>query len=337
MKTAAEVLKIIHSEDLFPNDLDKAKEIYHSLSKEWHPDTNKTPKADCVFAHINNLYHDVVQKIENKTWCEPNTYRIKLKNGSDLVSKYLSKPNFELGDCYISNTKVVYVLKEKPFNSFFSFPQFKKFKFANAEMEREMQKYLPSFEYSVETEEGFPCLIFSKKQELLSLRDIFSYYKKSLDPKHVAWIMNSLYNITCYLSYVGLVHCEITLDTVFISPQDHSSCLIGGWWYSVSSADRLKYISARTNSFLPSSVRESKVASSRVDLELVKALGRELLGDVWGTKLSKLNVPEPMAHWLRNASGDNAIEEYRKWNNILIGSFGPRKFVPMDITAEMLY
>jgi len=113
----------------------------------------------------------------------------------------------------------------------------------------------------------------------------------------VGWIINNLYSLCCYLKYIGIVHHNISLDTVFIHPVKHGTSL-------------------------PESVKTSKVADYRTDLDSVKRLGLELLGP---------EAPAPIVEFLTAASSSDAIDEYAGWLKVLQQIYGPKKFIEMKI------
>ena len=94
-----------------------------------------------------------------------------------------------------------------------------------------------------------------------------------------------------------------------------------------------------TYELLPPVVKATKCGNIATDLELIRSLGRELLGDRAGTKLIGLNEAnlEPVINWLRGvASSSNKVaNDYTQWEEVLQGVFGPRKFVPLVV--ENLY
>ena len=80
------------------------------------------------------------------------------------------------------------------------------------------------------------------------------------------------------------------------------------------------------------SAKESKKSSTVTDLESVKLLGRQLLGEINNRKLSlDRSVPKPFIAFLTGGSGRNAYEEFAKWDKALENSYGKRKFIQMKI------
>jgi hypothetical protein len=49
------------------------------------------------------------------------------------------------------------------------------------------------------------------------------------------------------------------------------------------------------------------------------------------------DVPEALRMWLSMPTMDDAFEDYRSWERCLADSFGPRKFVPLNITPAEVY
>lgn len=85
-------------------------------------------------------------------------------------------------------------------------------------------------------------------------------------------------------------------------------------------------------SIMPVTAKESKKSSIVTDLESVKLLGRQLLGEVNSRKLLlNRSIPKPFIHFLTDGSGKSAYEEFVKWDEALDNSYGKRTFVHMEI------
>ena len=108
--TAEQILAMTKAGDLFTNNPDICKTEYKELSKFWHPDSNKSSNSTDVFCKIGELYRNALKDFESGTWEKTNFVRLALTNGSYIEMTYLDKFDFELGVCYITSTKVVYVL-----------------------------------------------------------------------------------------------------------------------------------------------------------------------------------------------------------------------------------
>jgi hypothetical protein len=211
-------------------------------------------------------------------------------------------------------------------------------RFAGKRMEDEIKPYLPRVTMVRRGEAGETVVVADRHADLFLLKDVLKYFDGKVPPKHVAWILNTLYNLCCYFSYTGITHNSIMLDTYFINPKQHSGSLLGGWWYAIPRHDPIVMVPAQIYSILPVKVKNSKRSSVETDLESVKLIGRQLLGDPSGMKLSDdKNVPEPMIQFLRDISSNDAVSEYKRWGEALKASFGPRRFVEMQIDPNAFY
>ena len=65
--TAEQILSISKCGDLFSNNIDATKTKYKELVKEWHPDSNKNPKAQEVFQKITELYNAALKLFKQGT------------------------------------------------------------------------------------------------------------------------------------------------------------------------------------------------------------------------------------------------------------------------------
>lgn len=339
--SSEDILKIKDPGLLFPQNLGEARIKYAQLIKDWHPDVNQSPKANEVFIHIKGLYDQAIQMIKNGSWIAPGEIQFKDKHSiTTYRMKYHKHHLFELGDMYVNDTSVMYVLDEQ-YKLLVSYAKdtIKNFKFSSNKMRLDNEKYLPPTPKIFETKDNKIGFVVKKSEDLLFLRDV----KEKLQgmenrDRHVAWILSTLYNLSCYLGYTGLCHNAISVDNYFISPQFHSGMLLGGWWYSVKNKTKMRAVPPGTYNLLPPDIKASKIADHRIDQELIKEIGRELLGDKTGVRLlSMKTAPIPMISWLRCSSNGSAVENYRIWNKVLEESFGKKKFVKMELDSKMLY
>jgi hypothetical protein len=333
--TLADLTKITHPEDLFEGDLDKAKAKYRELAKQWHPDVNKDPSAPLAFQHINTLYDQAVEKIEKGTWRGKSVLKFLSEHGQTYEIKYLVSHPFELGQMYVGDTHVTYII-EKQYKDLVEYSQnaYKFFKFGDDKMKNEITRYLPIGVQGLTGVDGRILQKMTKTPDLLLLRDVLNHFGGKIDPKHAAWIGSSLHNLAAYMNYTGLVHHDISPDTYFISPEHHSGALLGGWWYCRAKGSALTHLPVRTMDFLPWKVQVEKKASVQTDQELIRATVRELLGDVHGTTLKD---PKEMVEWLKLPSGKDPVANYKDWYEVLQRTFGKRRFTELKLTAADLY
>lgn len=340
--TADQILSIKTPEKLFTvGMLSEVKAQYLELSKKWHPD--KRPGVDPrVFATIGDMYLRALKKIKDNAWGAHGSIEIESADGKKYRARYRHHRKFELGDLYIGDTVIAYLLDNSAQDlADAEAAAVKGFVFSknDPKMEADLSKVLPRAMIRTPTADGRIFVAYAKTAEWLSMRDIIRHFGGKVPPKHAAWMISRLYNLARYLDYTGLMHGDLSPETLFIHPQDHGVAIFGGWWYSRPIGKKMSALPSRTIRYAPKAVVEAKVASQRIDLECIKATGRELLGDISGARLmSDKEIPKPLFNWLQTPSQGDPKKDLKAWTErVLPDSFGPRKFIELKINVEDLY
>lgn len=323
-----EILSIKEPGHLFPREALEIKKRFRELAKEWHPDVSHDPKATEVFEHLNRLKQ--LALTPTAVWEERG--RVEIDCGiTSRIYPYLRRHDFELGQIYVCQHNVVTILSEQVglWGSVSSVKLMTGFKYPNEKMRDEISKCLPQGRELHNLKGNRQLVVVNKDPELILLRDVMSYYGGKLDPRHVAWIMSTLYNLSCYFAYARIVHNDISPDTYYINPKTHSGALLGGWWYALESGDRLKVVPLRTFKHLPWKCKKNKVASRLTNLELIRQTGRELLGERSAAPI--------MWDWLTLPAMSSAVTEYEEWGKVLNKQFGARRFTEMKLTPNDIY
>ena len=324
-------------ERLFTGDEDTAKQEFRALASLWHPDRCPGAGMTGVFQHVNRLYDTAVRKLRGGIWQTPGLLVLRATDGATYKIRYRKEREFELGRQFVGSEIVAYVVGKDHADLFENALQvIGRLPCADARMAAEVQRYLPEIVRHFETGEGW-VLVLRKTPDLVLLRDLLDHYGGRMDARHVAWIVSSLLNLACYLDYARLAHNAILADTWFVSPSQHGGALLGGWWYAVRQGERMRAAPAATVQYAPFDVMDRRCGDSRTDLELIRALGRELLGDATGARLAREKAaPQPMIDWLQLPAGDSALRDYQIWmNRVLKDSFGKRRFVKLDVSADL--
>ena len=336
--SADAILAITQPEKLFTKE-EYSKEFLR-LRKHWHPDVNDDPKANDVFIHIISLAEEAKTKILTDSWNGDATLHFNTSSKNYRL-KYHKCRDFELGKMYIGSTTVAYVLDEANEDLFKNGVRaVKGIKYPKAKFKEEFAKLFPNIKFHDKTDIGHVVVMDKPKGSVL-LQDLIDYMPpNTIDPKHVAWIVSSLYNIATFLDFVGISHNSILPTTVFVDPEKHSVSLLGGWWYSVNVGSKLKAIPTELTKVLPSEVFKEKTAKSSYDRLAVKGVAIGCLGDptLVGSKLlvSK-DIPKPLLNWIRTPSSGTAVEEYTGWDTALEKSFGKKKFIKFDFDITKIY
>ncbi|MGE0251122.1 MAG: hypothetical protein AB7G80_07590 [Dongiaceae bacterium] len=322
-------------------DEEGIKAKYRDLCRVWHPLADHgDADAAKVFAHISTLYKLAKARLGiSVTAPGAETLRIAA-TGKVYNIKYRRRHVTDTGFLYTGDQLVTYHFT--PDNEDLAKAARKniaKFSYANAAMEKECARYLPKMKAFLETKDG-AYLIIEKTPDLILLRDVLDYCKGKMDPRHAAWVINSLLNLGCYLSWAGMTHNAISLDSYFISPRHHSGALLGGWEFAAPIGAKLAALPHRSQMIASSASGDVFTADPKLDQKLIRALGRELMGDPSGIILrSDKHVPHALAHWLcEGAAHEAAVKVYKKFDaSVLKAAFGPKKFVKWEAGAKEIY
>lgn len=336
--TAEQILKAKCPGDIFPNDLSKCKHLFRELTKKFHPDVYKAKNAEDVFQKINELYDKAQQEIEEDTWTKTNFIRLSTIKGRRLDITYKYRRVFELGEYLVCNSVIVYVLnKGNDKYADNALKMINSLEFRNGKME-ELKNFFPKIRSEHTLKDGRRCLVIEKSMDMYPLRAIYDYYNEKIYDKHVAWIINRLSNLACYLQFSNLTHNAINLDNCFISPTKHAVAIYGGWWYSVNEGEKMIGTTTDIFNVMPITSKNSKLSNITTDLEAIKLLGRQLLGESQPRKLMlDKAIPEPLLQFMTDGSDKSAFDEFSKYNKLLDDAYGKRVFIQMDIKDKDIY
>lgn len=341
--TASDILSIAETapELLFKPDETDIKTRFRQLSMLWHPD--KRPgdaEAANVFERVTRLKDIANERFKAGTWKVPGEMLLTdVATGKKFKVKYTKQRDFELGEMYISEGHVTYALRKENKDLFENARRaISGLTFADGKMKDEFTRCLPEIKSVIETPDRY-VMVVRKDPKLVLLADVLDHYGGKIDAKHVAWIESSLHNVACFLAYNNVAHNALALDTYFIDPEGHTGALLGGWWYAAKAGAALTGLPSETVRVVHPDVLATGRADPRVDLILLRNVGRTLLGDKIGMKLGRdKDVPKALADWLTLPPNENAFEDYKKWmGKILPDSFGVRRYVKMDVTYRDIY
>ena len=343
--TGAQILAIAENapEKLFSGDLETAKSEYHALSRRWHPDHNGELPATAVFQRITELYRKAQELIKTKHWRGAGVLELPLAGSGAAASvsrriSYFKRVDFELGEMYLGATEIAFAVERQYADLFENAKrQIAGLRFANDAMRKEVARCLPVKPEYFTTAEHL-IMVLPKPADAILLEDLLEYLGGAIDAPHVAWIANRLHNLACYFEYAGIVHHDISPHTVFVSPEFHSGMLLGGWWYARFKGEKINALPNRTVNFAPPDVIRKKLADGRVDLELIRQTGRELLGNGAALRMKPNDKIHPaMARWFNGATSGSAVTDYQLWKNVLEIDFGAPRFVRLAVAPNAIY
>lgn len=334
--SASDLLKITTPEKLFSPD--NLKLQLARLRKAWHPDLNKSPDATAVFNHITQLHQQAESALASNSWRGSSVVQWET-DSSYIEFKYLRMKDFELGQEYISKSRILYLLKGKDNRSFFdNYRSRTKFEFASDRMKEQFLPVLPEVE-KIASFGDIHGVLLKRHPNSVSLRDLLEYFGGKIEAKHVAWIMNRLYNMVCYFNHNQISHLALSLDSVYVNPELHTAHIYGGYWYSKKYGDTVKNVPAALLEYYPKSLRVTKQANPLIDAALLKVIGLQLLGDKFASGsilLRDKSIPQAMVRFLQLPVDDNPVKDFRAWNKVIDASLGPRKFVKLEVDTDKI-
>lgn len=334
MDMADRILDMTESGELFEPSLQRIKEKYLELVKKYHPDSWADPRASDVFDQITKLKDEAMANLEQGIWKQKNRISVEMKRGGWQSIDYSDYIEFELGNAYIGQTRIMYLIDEEH-EEFYqnAIYRINNLSFANDNMKKEFELFLPRILKQGQARNDSLVLILEKTDDEYRLTDIWQRLDKKIDARNTAWIISRLCSICCYLQFSHIAHNGITMDNLFINPKEHTISLYGGWWYAVDEGDKLIGTTADVYDAMSDDCKTNKLAECDTDQEMVHEISKKLLdNDSLVFKATDYtDIPPAMAAWIRNGTCSDAFKEFDNWNQTLDESWGARKFVELKV------
>ena len=182
---------------------------------------------------------------------------------------------------------------------------------------KSLSDFFPVISGGYRLADGAALLAVKKSEDEYPLR-LFG----RLGGRHAAWIVSRLENLCCVLEFNSLVHTELGIDSVYINPYDHTASLYGGWHRVV-----------RNNTAL-----EGRVRTTRDNLISLRETAAAVLGFSKRAEVRASDeLPQPFADFLKGTPESNAYDDFALWDDVLIKSYGERRFMTMDTDDEQIY
>ena len=182
---------------------------------------------------------------------------------------------------------------------------------------RSLSSYFPIVSGGFTLNDGSVLLAVKKSEDEYPLR-LFG----TLNGRHTAWLVGRMENLCCVLEYSSIVHPDFGIDTLYINPYEHQASLYGGWWHAVRNR----------------SVVGGRILSTRDNLKALRETAAKVLGFSSAADARETeDVPKPFADFLRSQPESNAYDDFALWDDVLIRSYGERKFVTMDTDDAQIY
>ena len=308
MGTLEKVLNAECAGELFSRD--SIKKQYREMLREIHPDICKDARAKEATEKLIELYERGIKG----EWYTGATIIKNSKTGKRYRIKPIKEYNIGIGKMYLTKRYIIIEIEREAYKGR-----------GNKEMESiSGLGSLPVIKY----EDWGNGITVIERGEEIPLREFWNNYKCRIPAKVCAWIVTRLLSYACGLKMLGLVHCNITIDSVFLDIEGHGVKLCGGWCYCVKVGHKMIGTTQEVYRVMSPISKRDKKARFSTDIESIKALALRLMG--CNSRICSTSVPIPIMEFLRSCSSENAIEELEKWEKALKDSWGARKFVVVD-------
>jgi hypothetical protein len=304
---------------------------FKELIRKWHPDHSKHPKATDILTQLNMMRSEGKKLAQVGNWEYPNKFVFTTTDKKERRIRFRRKKEFELGTILYGHKIVAFVVK----NDFADLVERARQNILGMTYPGELAKFKtvsPNLKGVFHTNDSRIIVVFETAEELFHLSDILDHYKGQIPPEHVAWLINRVYDHLCLLLVNRMTLNDISPDTLWVSPSQHSVTPLGGWFYSVKTGYKLDVLPAFSAKYCSLDMKRQKIAQPDLDLRLIKLLGLKLMGSVTNPKF------QPMLQFLKEPSEKRAYDDYKSWNKNILGKvFGKRRFIEMPLTARDIY
>ena len=178
---------------------------------------------------------------------------------------------------------------------------------------RGLSDFFPDITGGFDLSDGSVLLVLKKSEDEYPLR-MFG----KLSGRHTAWLIGRMENLCCVLEYNSTVHPDICEDTLYINPYTHQASLYLGWQNAVK--NNTGGLTTRLNL-----IRLRETAA--------RVLGFKDIADVKATE----DIPAPFVQFLKSEPRATAYDDFAYWDEVLIKSYGERKFINMETDDEKIY
>lgn len=218
-----------------------------------------------------------------------------MENGQALNIDYMRKYDKKDLSVYIAKESVVYVFDSKKKAVDF-LDKLKRLVFPAADAK--LHRSFPELKMEIGLSENREALVFVRRPNVYP-----AYMLAPWESVHLAWVISRMENICCALTYSGLVHGDISPESVWVNPFTHEGTLFGDW---------------------------RKVTGMGKDTDE----GRKDLKDLRMTAIQlaeNTRNPEEMYKFLNSEPAKDAYSDFEKWDRVINLGFGGHNFQKMNL------
>ncbi len=276
------------------------------------------------YSALTDLLSPVRDELEKKkkadaVWEKAESVVFKCNDGTDVEIRYLHCHEIQGVTVYTARRNLVFHFKAgevdktelyRKVSSMVDYP--------SADI-RMLSNFFPNVVGGFSLYDGSNILIISKDENEYPLR-LFT----NLSGRHTAWIISRIENLCCVLEYNCIVHPLLGIDTIYINPYLHQASLYGGWW----AAGKKNTYSSYGRVYL--TMESNLIALRKTAANVLGFAGNEQVRNYDG-------IPKPMADFISGSPKTDAYADFTFWDEVLIKSYGERKFIDFEADDEKIY
>ena len=167
----------------------------------------------------------------------------------------------------------------------------RKITFPSADIKK-LEKYLPKVVFNGQTKDGKYIVVLDKDENVYPL-EIFNV---GLNPRTTAWVISRLENLGCLLEFNNIGMDKLSIDDIFINPKTHELYLYGNW--------------------------ENVTGSTENYLKSIRSIAKSI----------PVNAVAPKMYdeFLDSEPENNAYDDFKKWDEVIVKGFGGHNFNKFD-------
>lgn len=346
-KTEETIMNAKLPSEIFTMDSEQIEQEYEQYIECYKPTAYNNIRNFVVSQKVTLLYRKALSQLGTMSSNDLHEYSIAITD--EAGNTYLYECDYlydvKVGKMYVTEQNVIFLIDGK-YNKYYQnyIAKANNIPKLNKSVWNRTAYSFPNILKYFKTIEGNYVIILSKPCKIYPLREVLNYFGGKLKHEHVAAIVNRLYYFVCYMDIIGMQHNGITVDNLFFAPgktvEKGQAFMVddmrivgvyGGWFFTTNSDEQVMGMPRQVYEALPERLKKQNCSSFEVDELAIKRVARELLGDVSGEELG--DTPEPIKLWVNNNTiKRNAYDEYCAWEEVVIQSYGERRFVDMDIS-----
>lgn len=334
---AKQVLEAANATILFGKNEKRAKINYRRLAKSIHPDMfskqSDKDEANKAFQKLNELW----ESYNGSSNGEPNTTTTKTKPNTVKTSKreYALVQEI-LGDPFFTRFNATYddghlnatvLLTANSGDDDLTENHIRAIRKIQQDIPKEFQAFYPDivelFQHEKDNEKR-RGIVQTHHEGLVPFNKIMERYPKGISGRDVAWIFRRMLVAVGNAHDIGLVNSAITMDTLYIQPEQHG-VVLSDWQYSVDEGQTLRAVPPKWKIYYPEIYLNKAKVTPSLDINMCAQVANMLLGK---------DEPKQFRTFFKVCSKEKTLDAstlLREFDILLERLYGKPKFHPFTL------